>query len=359
MKKETEEETTIPEDNKQQLLIDNGIFSEYYDKSYNLLKNMTLDEKIAQILLVRVPKDNEYDALKEYQFGGYLLFAKDTLNITKENFINKTSEYQRVSKIPIIIAVDEEGGTVSRIGINPNLSETKFKSPMELYKEGGLDLIDYDNKNKNKILEELGINLNLAPVVDIASEGSFIYNRTIGADIEILKEYVKRTINISKESKVSNTLKHFPGYGDNVDTHTGIAYDNRTLEEFKNKDFIPFKVGIDSGAESILVNHNIISNIEEVPASLSLKIHNILREDLNFTGIIITDDLYMDAIKQYQEKPAVSALKAGNDFIIIKDYISGINEIKEAINNNELNIEILDKAVLRILSWKYYKGLLK
>ena len=281
------------------------------------------------------------------------------MNTTKEDFINKIRAYQNVSKIPLIVAVDEEGGSVNRISINPNLVEEPFRSSADLYREGGLDLIDEDTRRKNSILGELGINFNLAPVVDIASENSFIYKRTLGTDLDVLNEYVKRTINISKESKVSYCLKHFPGYGDNVDTHTGMAEDFRYLNELEIKDLIPFKTGIENGAEAILVNHNILVNIDNSsPASLSMVIHNILRNNLGFTGIIVTDDLYMDAIKNYYDRPVIRALEAGNDLIIINDYGSGINEIKDAINNNSFDINILDKAVLRVLSWKYYKGLI-
>ena len=354
------EEVIIEEKPYQKIINDNGIFNEYYEKAYDKLETMTLDEKISQIFLVRVPKEYGTNILEQYQFGGYLLFGRDVTNITKEGLIEKISNYQRVSKIPSIIAIDEEGGTISRLNSNSNIVPNPFPSPMELYKEGGIPKIVEDLRNKNSLLEELGINLNLAPVVDIADENTFIYKRTIGGTIEETSNYAAKVVETSKESKVSYTLKHFPGYGNNVDTHTGIAIDERSLEELKNKDLLPFKSGIDAGAECILVSHNIINSIDnERPASLSLKVHNLLRNDLAFTGIIITDDLYMDAIKKYQEHPSISALTAGNDLIIITDYEQGINEIKEAINNNIIDINILNKAVIRVLAWKYYKGLIE
>lgn len=321
---------------------------------------MSLDEKISQLFLVRVPQHEGTNILKQYQFGGYLLFGRDVVNITKEDLINKIKGYQEVSNIPIIVAIDEEGGDISRIKDNPNLISEPFLSPMELYNIGGLDLIESDLRRKNILLEELGINLNMAPVLDIASSESFIYNRTLGQDVNITSLYAARVVQVSKSSKVSYVLKHFPGYGDNLDTHKGLSIDNRTLEELSNKDFLPFKSGIEAGAECVLVNHNILTNIEDgVPASLSKEVHNILRNDLNYTGIIISDDLYMDAIKEYQDKPSIKALLAGNDMIIITNYVQGVNEIKEAINNNEIDINMLDKAVLRVLAWKYYKGLLE
>ena len=360
-----EQDEEIIEDIKEELpyekiINDKGIFKDYYEKAYDKLQSMSLDEKISQLFLVRVPQHEGTNILKQYQFGGYLLFGRDVVNITKEDLINKIKGYQEVSNIPIIVAIDEEGGDISRIKDNPNLISEPFLSPMELYNIGGLDLIESDLRRKNILLEELGINLNMAPVLDIASSESFIYNRTLGQDVNITSLYAARVVQVSKSSKVSYVLKHFPGYGDNLDTHKGLSIDNRTLEELSNKDFLPFKSGIEAGAECVLVNHNILTNIEDgVPASLSKEVHNILRNDLNYTGIIISDDLYMDAIKEYQDKPSIKALLAGNDMIIITNYVQGVNEIKEAINNNEIDINMLDKAVLRVLAWKYYKGLLE
>lgn len=360
-----EQDEEIIEDIKEELpyekiINDKGIFKDYYEKAYDKLQSMSLDEKINQIFLVRVPQYDGTNILNQYQFGGYLLFGRDVINITKEDLINKIRGYQEVSNIPIIVAIDEEGGDISRIKDNPNLVSEPFLSPMELYNIGGLDLIESDLRRKNILLEELGINLNMAPVLDLASSESFIYKRTLGQDVNITSLYAARVVQVSKSSKVSYVLKHFPGYGDNLDTHKGLSIDNRTLEELSNKDFLPFKSGIEAGAECVLVNHNILTNIEDgVPASLSKEVHNILRNDLNYTGIIITDDLYMDAIKEYQDKPSIKALLAGNDMIIITNYVQGVNEIKEAINNNEIDINMLDKAVLRVLAWKYYKGLLE
>lgn len=336
------------------------IFSDYYTKATNTLNNMTLDEKISQLFLVRVP-DNSIEEVSKYQFGGYILFGKDTKNLTKEELKNKIETWQSVSKIPLLIAVDEEGGTVVRISNNNKIRDSKFKSSQELYNDGGFELIKNDTIQKNNLLYELGINVNLAPVADISTnEDDYIYSRSFGKDALETSKYIKTVINASKGTKVSNVLKHFPGYGNNLDTHTGISIDNKTIEDFRKNDFLPFKSGIEEGAEAILVSHNIINNIENMPASLSKNIHNILRNELNFTGIIMTDDLAMSAIKDYvNDSPSVMALKAGNDLIIITDYLTGINDIKEALKNGDLEESLIDKAVLRVLSWKYYKGLLK
>lgn len=234
-----EQDEEIIEDIKEELpyekiINDKGIFKDYYEKAYDKLQSMSLDEKINQIFLVRVPQYAGTNILKQYQFGGYLLFGRDVVSITKEDLINKIKGYQEVSNIPIIVAIDEEGGDISRIKDNPNLVSEPFLSPMELYNIGGLDLIENDLRRKNILLEELGVNLNLAPVLDIASSESFIYNRTLGQDVNITSLYAARVVQVSKISKVSYALKHFPGYGDNLDTHKGLSIDSRTLEELSN-----------------------------------------------------------------------------------------------------------------------------
>ena len=342
--------------------LQDGIFKEYYSKSLEKLKTMTLDSKIGQVLLARVSDINQIKDLKTYQFGGYLLFKRDFQNKTKEEVINMIKDYQDNSKIPLLIAADEEGGIVSRISSNDNLVSTPFKSPRVLYKEGGLDKIKEDAILKNKILSELGINLNLAPVVDIAmNENDYMYKRSLGCDANTTAEFAKLIIQESKNSSVSYCLKHFPGYGNNSDTHIGLSYDTRSLESIKENDLIPFKVGIENNAEAILVSHNIVSSIDENnPSSLSDNIHNLLRKELSFSGVVVTDDLSMDAIdKYYKEGSVVKAITSGNDLLIVTDYKTSFKDLKKAIDNKNISENILNKRVLRILAWKYYKGLIK
>jgi len=341
--------------------LDEGLFKDYYTKALNILKDMSIDEKIGQVLLASASDINQIKDLKAYHFGGYLLFKRDFKDKTKSEVINMIKSYQDNSKIPLLIAADEEGGIVTRISSNKNLVESPFKSPRVLYKEGGLDKIREDTIEKNKILEELGINLNLAPVVDIAeNETDYMYKRSLGENATITSEFAKLIIDESKKSKVSYCLKHFPGYGNNSDTHIGLSYDTRSLDSIKSNDLIPFQVGIKNNAESILVSHNIVSSIDnDNPSSLSNSIHNLLRDELGFSGVIITDDLSMDAIdKNYKEGSVVKALTSGNDLLIVSDYKNSFNDIKEAINSKIISENILNKRVLRILAWKYYKGLL-
>ena len=337
---------------------DYGIFSDFYALAEEKLKTMSLDEKINQILLVRYPDDG-LTILKEYPFGGYIFFEKDFKDKTKEQIQGMISSLQASVKIPILTAVDEEGGSVVRISSNKNLRKEKFKSPSELYKEGGFSNIELDTIEKSALLNELGLNVNLAPVVDVSTEkDNYIYDRALGEDTEKTSEYAKTVIKASKNMKVSYVLKHFPGYGNNDDTHEGKVEDTRPFETIKKTDLPPFEAGIKEGAEAVLVNHNIVKSVDDKnPASLSSSVHNLLRDDLGFTGIIITDDIAMNSLKNIENK-TVKAIQAGNDLIITTNYEESRKEIKDAINNNTISENTLDKMVFRILAWKYYKGLL-
>lgn len=338
---------------------DNGIFSDYYKMAYNKLKELSLEEKIGQLILARYPEEALLENLEKYKLGGYIFFEKDFKNKTKSEVQEMINEVQKKSNIPLLIAVDEEGGKIVRVSSNPNLTSERFKSSKDLYLQGGMDAIKVDAINKSNILNDLGINLNLAPVVDVSTNpNDYMYDRSLGESTEITSLYAKTVINASKGLGVSYTLKHFPGYGNNADTHTSSAIDNRSYESILATDIPPFESGINAGAEAVLVSHNIVNSIDaKNPASLSPKIHNLLRNELNFTGVIITDDLYMGATKEIKNA-TVLALLAGNNIIITTEYVDSINSIKEAINNKIISEDLIDKLSFKVLAWKYYKGLM-
>lgn len=338
---------------------DGGIFSDYYTLAYNKMKTLSLEEKIAQFLLVRYPDSSPVETLKTYQFGGYVFFEKDFKAKTKEQVKEMMANLQEVAKIPILTAVDEEGGKVVRISSNSNLVSEKFASPSSLYASGGFNLIQEDTIKKSTLLKNLGLNLNLAPVVDVTTDPSaYMYERTLEQGTALTSTYAKTVIQASKGTGVSYTLKHFPGYGNNADTHTGSATDTRTYDDLVANDLPPFEAGIDTGAEAVLVSHNIVTSIDpDNLASLSPSIHNLLRNQLNFTGIIITDDLSMGAVSSI-DNAAVKAILAGNDLLITTNYKQDISAIKQAINNGTLSESTIEKLAMRVIAWKYYKGLL-
>lgn len=325
------------------------------DKITKMLDNMSVEEKVGQMFMVRVPKENADKRVSEYHLGGYIMFGRDFDNKTKEEVMGNIASWQSAADIPMLIGVDEEGGTVNRISTNTEFRSEPFKSSQELYAEGGFDLIYEDTITKANFLKELGINVNFAPVVDVSTNpDDYIYKRSFGKNANLTSEYAEVVVRAMKESNIASVLKHFPGYGNNTDTHTGIAIDNRTLETFKENDFLPFEAGIKAGANMVLVSHNIVTNMDSNnPASLSTRVHEILRNDLGFAGVIITDDLYMDAIsKNYDSSVAVLAILAGNDLICTTDFESQIPEVIAAVEDGTISIDRINESVRRILELK-------
>ena len=339
---------------------DSELFHKYYPAADKILKNMTLEEKVGQLFLVRYDSNLADLEIEKYHPAGYIFFAKDFENEDRKSFSEKINNYQEKSKIPLTIAVDEEGGIVTRVSRYTQFREEKFLSPRTYYDQGGFSLLEDIEKEKANLLLSIGINLNLAPVADVSiNQDDYIYERSFKDGPTLTSEFVKKAVNISNNLMISSCLKHFPGYGNNSDTHTGIAIDKRSYDNFLNNDYIPFKAGIKANVPTILVSHNIIEAIDDkYPASLSPKIHKELRKKLNFSGIIITDDLAMDAVNQYtsDNSAASLAVNASNDLIITSDFINMYNEVYENIKNKKIDIEKVNKAVRRIIAWKiFYK----
>ncbi len=363
--------SSVPEESSESMFfsvpsefLDGGIFSDYYEDAYRYMTQLTLEEKIGQMLFAAKPYEEPSETATLYHLGGYVLFGNDFAGQTKESVKQMLTSLSIAQKIPLAFAVDEEGGTVTRISAKTALSDHEFQSPRVLYKNGGLGFIQSDADEKATLLKELGIDINLAPVCDIATnKKDFMYDRSLGQDAKTTAEFVRIVTEMSQMRGVSVTLKHFPGYGQNVDTHTGIAVDKRELKEFQTKDFLPFQAGIQAGSHCVMVSHNIVECMDkERPASLSPNVHKILREDLAFSGLIMTDDLSMGAITAYsgQNTPAVAAVLAGNDVLLLSSGMieESMTSIKEAVASGTLTENQIDHAVLRILSWKYAQGLM-
>lgn len=225
-----------------------------------------------------------------------------------------------------------------------------------------LEAVRADALDKSAFLLDLGLNVNLAPVCDVSTDpADFIYARAFGQDAQATAEYADTVVSAMGEAGIGSVLKHFPGYGSNRDTHTGIAVDQRPLEQFRQSDFLPFQAGIDAGAGGVLVSHNIVTCLDpELPASLSPASYQVLREELGFEGVAMTDDLDMDAVQKYVEEGTapVMALQAGADLVLTSDPQGGIPSVLEAVETGALTWDRLDQSVLRVLRWKLQLGLL-
>ncbi len=324
--------------------------------------DMTLEQKVAQMIMVSCHQGIDIEGASKYGVGGICLYSYSFENKTSGDVVDMIESFQGLSDVPMLVSVDEEGGTVNRVSINPNLRESPFLSPSELFTQGGMDLVISDTQEKAELLLSLGINVNLAPVCDVPlSEDNYIYDRCFSLDHNSTCDYVSNVVKTMKTAGIGSTLKHFPGYGGSVDTHQSMSYDTRDYSAFENGDFLPFVAGIESGADCVLVSHNIVTCMDEnMPASLSKPIHDILRNDLEFDGVVMTDDLVMEGITQFTdgENAAVCAVVAGNDMIICEDYRSAVNAIVKAVNDGEISVEQIDNSVNRILEWKKSLGLI-
>ena len=333
----------------------------------DLLASLTLEEKVGQLFFVRVPDTDAVSDVSTYHLGGYILFGRDTADKTADALIQTIQSYQDAAAvdtgIPLLIGVDEEGGTVVRVSSNPHLRASKFPSPQKAYASGGMEAVLADTREKDLLLSALGFNVNLSPVADVSTNpADFMYDRTFGQDAAATADYVAQVVSQMAEDGMGSVLKHFPGYGNNVDTHTGIAVDQRPLESFTSSDFLPFQAGMESGGgkTAVLVSHNIMTAVDgDLPASLSPKVHGLLRTDLGFDGVVMTDDIEVGAaiagmsIEDY----AVRTINAGSDMIIVCKHTKHIKDVHDAlvqaVENGTISEARLDESVRRIMLMKF------
>ena len=315
----------------------------------NIVQAMTIEDKAGQLLLVLDSKN----LLTDQTMSGCVLFEDDFANKSRNEVIENIERYQSNAKYPMIIAVDEEGGSVVRV--SKYLRDNRFRLPQDVYKSGGMDSIISDATEKSEYLKEFGINVNLAPVADVATnEDDYIYRRSFGVDADATSNYVRNVVMAMSDIKMGSVLKHFPGYG-SAPGSAGTYHDSRDFNSFKDNDLLPFKAGIEAGANSILVTNNIIDSVDnQNPATLSKDIHDLLREDLKYNGVIMTDDVTDLNNNEFgnDSEIVIKAIKAGNDLIMTSRPQIYFESLIAAINNDELCLNELDLSVLRVIAWK-------
>lgn len=324
--------------------------------------SMTLEQMVGQMFFARCPGGGAAAQISSYHPGGYILFARDFQNQTPASVRKTISGYQSASRTPMLIGVDEEGGTVVRVSKYPAFRSVPFWSPADIYNQYGMSGLVSDTAEKDTLLKSLGINVNLGPVCDVSQNPSdYIYKRTLGKNGAETANCISTIVSQMKKDRMGAVLKHFPGYGSNVDTHTGIAIDKRSIDTFRKNDFLPFTAGIKAGAGGVMINHNIINCLDgKHPASLSPTVVKTLRNELGFKGVIMTDDLSMSAITKYTDgkNAAVSAVIAGSDMLISSDFVNQYNAVLSAVKNGTISKSRIRQSVLRIVQWKVNLGLI-
>ena len=355
-------------------------------KAEKLLQSMTLEEKIGQLFIIR-PDDlelnltskqindstnngaveldtNMKETLKKYPIGGVALFSKNILNPTQlTTFI---SDMQKQSAIPLFVGIDEEGGTVSRIAKSPKFDVPKFESMQKIGETKNSGKAKDVGFTIGSYLKSYGFNLDFAPVVDINTnpKNIVIGNRSFGNDPDLVSKMVFAEIVGLHEAGIMSCVKHFPGHGDTKgDTHTGEVSIEKTWEELKKCELVPFINSIDT-TDMVMISHIIAPNItgDKLPASLSNEIiEGKLRKELGYKGVVISDAMEMGAItKKYSSKEsAINTILAGIDIILMpEDFVESYNGIYDAIKNGTITEARIDESVLRILNLKELYDLL-
>lgn len=343
----------------------------------SILSQMTLEEKIGQMFMVdansiddrrnlTVLTENSKDLLAKYKLGGVIFFKNNIVSITQTQKL--ISDLQDNSKIPLFISVDEEGGKISRIASNLNMHATVLPNS---------NIIGTTKKPKNayligqilgKEISSLDFNMNFAPVADINTNPNnpVIGVRSYGNDEKLVAEMVYNCILGMQDQNVSSVIKHFPGHGDTAtDTHKGTVIVKHDIERLRNIEFIPFKKGIQAGVDGIMIAHIKVPNVtnEEIEASLSKEVvTNILRNELGYKGLIITDALNMGAIANVYgtKKACVKAVLAGVDILLMPiPFEEGYNEVLKSVKSGIITEEKINESVIRILETKIKRKLFK
>ena len=334
------------------------------DKIKQQIDNMTLDEKIGQLITVGIDgyslDDNAKDLIESKKVGGIILF-KNNVNDSNQllQLINSIKETNYTNKIPIFISVDEEGGRVNRFP-----KEIKKLPSNKIVGNKNDSNLAYDiGKYIGYALSSFGYNMDFAPVLDINSNpnNTVIGDRAFSNDKDIVANLGANEIKGFKSSNVICVAKHFPGHGDTAtDSHYSLPIINKTIEQLQGIEFVPFKKAIEEKVPAIMVSHILLPNVDDTnPASMSKTIiTDILRKDLKFDGVVVSDDMTMGAITNDYDisEACIKAINAGTDLLLVchgyDNEVKVINSIKEAVNNKIISMDRIDESVYRILSLK-------
>ena len=334
-----------------------------------IISEMTLEEKVAGLFVV-APEgitgvdtavqagDGTKTALEKYPVGGIIYFKK---NIQSEEQIKKMIENSvSYCKYPMFIAVDEEGGTVARLADALKLENV---GPMADIGSSGDTNKSYEAmKTVGTYLTSYGFNLDFAPVADVLTnkDNTSIGDRSFGSDPSVVAGMVTAAMNGLEETGVTACIKHFPGLGDAAeDTHNGLAVIDKSLDELKQTELVPFISAIENGANMIMVGHMSLPQItgDNTPATMSKEvISEVLRSELGYNGVVITDAMNMGAITEYYgaDEAAIRAFKAGADMILMpEDFKLAYEGVIEAVKDGTISEERINNSLKRVFRIKY------
>lgn len=372
----------MPEDTSEEMSwADMGMSEEdAMSAALEYLSAMSLEEKVGQVFIVNLEllddsRGNYYEhqkitaemkeTLDQYHVGGVILFSR---NIAKRKQTKKLiRRLQANSGIPLFVSVDEEGGDVARIGSNPKMKTTTFPTMEEIGKTEDADYVYNMGRTIGTEIAELGFNVDFAPVADVRTSdlNKEIGSRSFGDDPSLVSELVTAFVTGIEEVNISSTLKHFPGQGSSEgDTHQGSVNIDNSIARLRKVDFKPFEAGIKAGADFVMVSHISVSEVTESsePASMSeLIMTTILRDELGFKGLIVTDAMDMASItEEYTAaEAALEAFMGGADLILMPENLDeAYQAILKKAESDEAFLKRLDDTVLRILQLKFQRGIM-
>ena len=357
----SEEETTTVEEYTDEELLDEIVDA--------CIMEMSLEDKVAGLFIVTpealtgVSKavkagDGTKEALEKYPVGGLIYFKQNIQS--KEQITEMLANTVSMSKYPVFLAVDEEGAGVARVA--DALGLKKADSAAEIGESGDANNAYNTYKEIGTYLTEYGFNLNFAPVADVLTDpdNDAIGERSFGSDPAVVSSMVASSVTALEEVGVTACMKHFPGQGDaNGDTHEGLASSDRTLEEIKATELQPFAAGMEAGAQMIMVGHFTVPAIDEdnTPASLSKKvITDLLREEMGYNGVVITDALNMSAISEYYDsaQACIMAFKAGADMVLMpEDFEAAYEGVLAAVKDGTISEARINDSLRRVYRIKY------
>ena len=329
---------------------------------------MPLEDKVAGLFIVTPESitgvstavqagEGTQEALARYAVGGMVYFSQNMQS--QEQLAEMIDNTLLYTKYPLFIAVDEEGGSVARVA-DAGIGQT-VDSAQAIGQSGDANIAYQAGATIGTYLSQLGFNLDSAPVADLANvENSVMASRSYGSDPAVVSGFVTSMMQGLEEQNVTACLKHFPGIGSSTqDTHDGLASTDRSAEDFRANEFAVFQAGIDAGANMIMVGHMAAPSLtgDNTPCSLSSSVvTDILRTELNFEGVIITDALNMSAVSEYysSDEAAVLALRAGCDMLLMpEDFETAYNGVLQAVQDGTISEERINDSLRRIYRIKY------
>lgn len=343
-------------------------------KAEDILSDMTIEEKINQMFIVTPESltgtgqviaagDTTKNAIKNHPVGGIIYFSQNfTGEEETKTMISNTKKFaSEYCKVPMFISVDEEGGTVARLGNNGTINVPRYDNMSVIGKTGDTSKAYEVGRGIGQYLSEYGFNLDFAPVADVLTNSAnlVVKDRSFGSDANVVSQMSQNFSKGLNEQGVLSCYKHFPGHGaTKEDSHKGFAYVNKSYEQLQQSELIPFVDAINTNADFIMVGHISLPEIigDDTPASVSpVAVNDILKSKLGYKGIIITDSLSMEALTNlYQsDEIAVRTVKAGVDMLLMPlDFEQAYNGLLKAVKSGEISEERIDESVRKILNVK-------